>query len=725
MRHRESRSLADEVFEGIVLSENGKVADANEGFARMFGYEPDEVIGMELSAFLVAGERESAKRQIPAGSEEVSRYRGFRKDGTDFDVEVRPRQTVIDGREVRVSLVLGVGERTRAEEELRWQRDLYEGILAAQSELGEGFVIVEGQVISHANEAFTKMSGYSLGELQALPSFLEIVAEDERETLMERRRKRMESGEGETHYETVLGRKDGVRVPVEVAFTVLQVGGSMRFMVVARDITERKRVEEALGESEERYRVVIEQAAEGIILIDVDDYHILEANPEFRRLFGYTSEEVAGLTIYDLVAHDRETVDQNIERTLEEGNRIVGERRYRRRDGSLVDVMVSGNAISYGGRRTLSLLIRDITERKRAEEELQRSESSLRAAQRMARLGDWEYELEEDRGRWSNELFSVFGFSPQEFVPTYRTFFDLVHPGDRLAVRREVFGALRGGRESSIDYRIVRSDGEVRNVYTEYRVVRDESGRSVSMSGTIQDITGRKRIEEDLRRSNAELEQFAYVASHDLQEPLRMVSSYTQLLARRYKDQLDDDADEFIDYAVDGAERMQRLINDLLVYSRLGTRGKEFAPTDCDEVLEGVRDNLQVAIEESGVDLASGELPTVMGDRSQLLRLLQNLVENAIKFSGVEPPEIRVQAELSEDEWVFSVEDNGIGIAPEYADRIFVIFQRLHDRVQYPGTGIGLAVCKKIVERHGGRIWIESEVGEGSTFYFTLPALRR
>ncbi len=227
---------------------------------------------------------------------------------------------------------------------------------------------------------------------------------------------------------------------------------------------------------------------------------------------------------------------------------------------------------------------------------------------------------------------------------------------------------------------------------------------------------------EELARSNKELEQFAYVASHDLQEPLRMVASYTQLLARRYKGKLDQDADEFIAYAVDGATRMQGLINDLLKFSRVGTRGKPFAPTDCERVLNAALANLDLAIRESWAALTRDPMPALQGDETQLVQLFQNLIGNAIKFRAPgEPPRIHVGARRVEGAWEFSVQDNGIGISPEYFERIFVIFQRLHGKADYPGTGIGLAICKKIVERHSGRLWVESRPGEGATFLFTIP----
>ena len=271
-----------------------------------------------------------------------------------------------------------------------------------------------------------------------------------------------------------------------------------------------------------------------------------------------------------------------------------------------------------------------------------------------------------------------------------------------------------------------------RNAYElSFSPIRDDDGAVIGAAHIVRDITERKKAEEalaqkstELQRSNQELEQFAYVASHDLQEPLRMVSSYVQLLARRYQGKLDQDADEFIGFAVDGATRMQRLINDLLLYSRVGTRGKKFVPIDGYQALAAALDNLQLALQDNAATVTHDPLPTVMEDGSQLTQLFQNLIGNAIKFHGNEKPQVHVSARQQGDEWLFSVRDNGIGIAPENFERIFIIFQRLHSRDEYPGTGIGLAVCKRIVERHGGKIWLESEPGKGTTFFFTLAAAR-
>ena len=256
---------------------------------------------------------------------------------------------------------------------------------------------------------------------------------------------------------------------------------------------------------------------------------------------------------------------------------------------------------------------------------------------------------------------------------------------------------------------------------------RTEELRDANIHLSVE-LDERRRAEEkmaqyagELKRSNAELEQFAYVASHDLQEPLRMVASFTQLLAKRYQGKLDEDADEFIGFAVDGANRMQMLINDLLAFSRVETRGKPLEPTDCEAVLSHTLADLAAMVQETRAVVTHDPLPTVPADAVQMGQIFQNLLINALKFKGRETPKVHISARWQGGEWIFGVQDNGIGIDPQHQERIFAIFQRLHRREDFPGTGLGLALCKKIAERHGGRIWVESEPGRGSTFYFTIP----
>lgn len=252
----------------------------------------------------------------------------------------------------------------------------------------------------------------------------------------------------------------------------------------------------------------------------------------------------------------------------------------------------------------------------------------------------------------------------------------------------------------------------------------NQSSEEIKKAHDILEVRVKERTSE-LARSNAELEQFAYIASHDLQEPLRMVSSYVQLLERRYKGRLDEDADDFIGFAAEGSRRMQKMINDLLAYSRVGTRGKKFEMIDLETALSQATENLQLAIKEKRAVITHDPLPLVFGDSGQLAQVFQNLIDNAIKFSGEESPRVHISASLKGRDCVCSVSDNGIGIDPEYMDRLFLLFQRLHTRKQYPGTGLGLAICKRIVERHGGRIWVESKPKKGSVFYFTMPTTKR
>ncbi|MCS6977047.1 MAG: PAS domain-containing protein [Gemmatales bacterium] len=376
---------------------------------------------------------------------------------------------------------------------------------------------------------------------------------------------------------------------------------------------------------------------------------------------------------------------------------------------------------------SLSSLIGQFCERKHAEEALRDSEALFHSLVETLPLNILRKDLQ-GRFIFANQLFcknlgkplneilgrTDYDFFPRELAEKYRA------DDRRVLATQKVFEDIEAH---------VTPAGDKLYVHVLKAPVWDAAGKVIGVQVIFWDETARKVAEEklqqtlaELARSNRELELFAYVASHDLQEPLRMVSSYCQLLQRRYKDKLDEDANEFISYAVDGALRMQTLINDLLAYSRVGTRGKPLVPTSSESALIKAMNNLKLAIEESGAEITHDPLPMVVGDTVQLTQLFQNLLGNALKFRGQEPPRISVGAERQGAFWKFWVQDNGIGIDPADFDRIFIIFQRLHSRDEYPGTGIGLAICKKIVERHGGKIWVESAKGQGAKFLFTLPA---
>ena len=359
---------------------------------------------------------------------------------------------------------------------------------------------------------------------------------------------------------------------------------------------------------------------------------------------------------------------------------------------------------------------------------------------------DWEYWLSENRQivYMSPSGEKITGYGAQEFMNDPDLLTNIIHPEDRPLFLNHMEN-LQDASHEGMEFKIVSKSGQIKwlahicsPLYMQHKFLgRRISNRDITDRRMAEDelrkyrehleelveqrTTELKEIADELTRSNKDLKEFAYVVSHDLKEPLQVIKGFLMLFEKRYKDKLDEKANELIRFAVDGAKRMQELIKDLLEYSQVGNRGKEFKPADCSLILNKAISNLKVSIEESGAVVTHDTLPTVMADTSQLSSLFQNLIGNAIKFRGSEAPRVHISAQGKGDEWLFSVSDNGIGIDPKFADKIFDVFQRLHSTEEYPGTGIGLAICKKIVEHHGGRIWVESEPGKGATFYFTIP----
>ena len=483
------------------------------------------------------------------------------------------------------------------------------------------------------------------------------------------------------------------------------------------EIKERRQIEEKLLN-------LYASMTEGVVLHDVVydetgkvvDYIITDVNPAFSSITGLTKEIAIGKKASKLYGTGKPPYLDVYARVAASGNPESFETYF-----TPMEKHFSISVFS-PGKGKFATVFQDITERKRTEIILQESEQRLNLAQEISHLGSWELDITNNKLSWSDEVYRIFGLKPQEFAATYQAFLEMIHPDDRVAVDYAYSSSLREGKDNyEIEHRIIRkSTGEVRFVHEKCEHFRDESGKIIRSVGMVQDVTERKKAEVELKHSNENLEQFAYVASHDLQEPLRMMASYSQLLEHRYKNKLDKDANEFIDFIVDGAKRMQKLINDLLAYARIDSK-KSAVEVDCNSVLGKVINSMRISIEQNEAIITNDELPRLLGNESNFIQLFQNLIGNAIKFRSKESPRIHVGAKKRSNEWLFVIKDNGIGIEPQYKDRIFLIFQRLHARHEYSGTGIGLSICRKIVETLGGKIWVESEYGKGSTFYFTIP----
>jgi PAS domain S-box-containing protein len=508
---------------------------------------------------------------------------------------------------------------------------------------------------------------------------------------------------------------------------------SQRLRPMAPHGPHRKPMKQALRESEEKYRRLFEEDLTGNV-VTTPDGRIVACNSAFIKIFGFHSiEEARNTNIIDTFLLQEERL-HFLERLKQEGKLENYGSLRRRRDGSIIYAIENavGHFDASGELVETTGYIYDDSARKQAEEALRENEEKYRTLVEMSPTGI----LIHQYGKivYANPIaLRILGGSRTEDL-LERTISDIFPPDLCVETQNGCHQNLWGGQSPLTEFRIVRIDGAP--VWVEGRGTRIDINNQPAILVVFQDITERKQAEEakvryvielkqyaeNLKRSNEDLERFAYVSSHDLQEPLRTIVSFTQLLERRYSGQLDPDADEYIGFIVGAGKRMQSLINDLLEYSRVTTKGSEMKMTDSEAVLEAALADLRIKIEETGASIAVDRLPAVIADASQLQQVFVNLISNAITFRREEPPHVHISAQRTGNFVQFSIQDNGIGIEPEYQEKIFVIFQRLHGREKYPGTGIGLAICKRIVERHGGCISLESEPGNGSTFHFTLPA---
>jgi two-component system CheB/CheR fusion protein len=537
---------------------------------------------------------------------------------------------------------------------------------------------------------------------------------------------------------------DGLHTYIVTKFPLSDEKGKLYAIGSAfTDITPMKKAHEALEKSYQRQQRILNglqqalSASSDLICIINENCEFVMVSDTISQLLGYTSKEVMSKKFMDFVAdEDKVATEAKAKEIIEEGKTVsYFLNHYKRKDGTTIPIIWSAKWLPED--KMMYCIARNGTEKVKTAQALAQSQSQLAHAQKIAKLGSWDWDIQQNCWSCSDEIYDLLGVEKTGVKNMQETLLAAIHPDDKKMVEKVRDEALTNGKQVNIEHRIIRANGQVCYVHTKGEVRFNQAHQPIWFSGTMQDISERKQAElalqqlnqnlkkraEELKASNAELERFAYVASHDLQEPLRMVTSFLGLLQKRIGTQLDDTSKTYIHFAIDGAERMKSLIQDLLQFSRLGTSKEAFASVDLNELMTHVLRVFDTSLKDNGAEVHVPSLPVVTGNKTQLLQLFQNLIGNALKYRSAAAPVIEIGCTEEETRWQFFVRDNGIGIDPKYFEKIFILFQRLHQKNEFGGNGIGLALCKKIVERHGGRIWVESQPDHGSTFYFTLKKL--
>jgi PAS domain S-box-containing protein len=716
----------------FALDPSGKIISWNAGAERISSYRADEVIGQNFSLFFppkdvaLGRPAELLRATATHGRREEEGIR-VRKDGSRFLASVALTALLDPDGTLRGFSVISRDLSESKESEAR-----YRGLLEAAP---DAMVVVNrsGNIVL-LNIQAEKKFGYHRDELVGQPvkniipqGFAERLIADGTRTASEALAQQIGTG-----IELIAVRKDGSEFPIEIMLSPLESAEDILVTAAIRDISVRKAAEVHLAQMESRYRGLLEAAPDAMVVVNQEGAIVL-LNVQAEKQFGYRRDELVGQAVTNIIP------EGFAERIIADGTRSAAEALAqqigtgieliaRRKDGSQFPIEIMLSPLESHEGILVTAAIRDISVRNAAELHLAQMESRYRglleaAPDAMVVVNEegaivlLNVQAEKQFGYLRDELLGqkMTNIIPEGFAER------IIADGTRSAAE-----ALAQQIGTGIELIARRKDASEFPIEIMLSPLISPEGTLVTTA--IRDISVRKDAEahllhkvEQLNRSNEELGQFAYIASHDLQEPLRMVASYTQLLARRYKGRLDSDADEFIAFAVDGASRMQRLIRDLLTFSRVETMGKQPLVISSEAALNQALRNLRGAIEASGALITHGPLPTVLADESQLIQLFQNLVGNGIKYQDSGIPSVHIAAHLdATKKWEFSVQDNGMGIDSQYFEKIFGMFQRLHKREEFDGTGIGLAICKKIVERHGGTLSVQSQLQHGSTFTFSL-----
>ncbi len=720
------RTLLNSTPDGMVfVNQEGRIILTNQRIRDLLGYEPDDLRGESIENLIPEHIRDghSQKRDsffanpepraMAAGRELLGRHR----DGSVVPVEITLSPLEIDGEPVVCAAIRDISEKIEVNHKAVMLTALVENspdvILTCDADSN----------LTYMNPAGRKFVGLE-PDAKTLGHLSDYLVLDEKDPLGNQFRSFKKSGTVVSN-RFLRNRTNGTQVPVEAHAFMVHRDDNHGYTIgfIARDQRNRIHLEEDIRRKNEMWRSLVEGSPDFINVLD-EEFRLRFLN---RIGLGYRMEDLMGRDFRDLVDPDeRERVSGFLEEARA-GGRLVsyesngvtadGVHRYFR--NRLSPIMENDRVVS------LVLTVSEITEQKQAEHAIRRQEAYWRSV--VENTPDHILVINRDLlVEFLN--FTTHGFRLEDIVG--KSFSDIA-TGESLAMVRR---CLTEGEPLSFESNLVGPDG-VDAWYDQRLSPIQVDGIITGVVLAITEITEKKRIEHELqenaaalgrllsevKRSNEELQQFAYVTSHDLQEPLRGIAGCLQIVERRYRDRLDPQAGELIDHAVRGAERLRTMINDLLDYSRVNTQGERFRNQEFNSLFDQALENLRFSIEETAAEVRRENLPALPCDPSQIIRLFQNLIENALKFRGPEPCRVITTARQVGGEWIFSVRDNGIGIDPKHAERIFAIFQRLHGREKYPGTGIGLAICKRIVLRHGGRIWVESQPGQGCDFSFVIP----
>ncbi len=740
-----AHALLHSIGLGIYVVQEGKFVYVNPAFQKLTGYAENELLDKYSLDLVHSEDREMVRRRaIENLKSQKSRvpyeYRLVKKNGEAMWVLEEVTSIHYAGKRATAGFLMDITARKQLEETIKDSEERYRTIL---NEMQDGYFEVDlGGHVTFANNAVCQDLGYSAEELIGM-SYKKFTFEEDIEPVFRAFNEVYRTGVPSKGIYSRSHRKDGSQGFYETSVALLRnnKGEPIGFRCVGRDITKRKEGEEKLRQSRERYKALFDSSVTGTVVVDAETMNIMVANQAALKMFGFSSaEEGIGANLLDFVPSDeRERVLQLIKEELfEKDSRQAVDLPAMTKDGRRIWINVTGARIAHEGKLAALISFTDITERRRAEEALKESEEKYRSI--LDEIGDayFEVDLKGNFTFVNDQMSQHLQYSKEELLGmNYRTF---TAPEEIQEIYKAYNEVYRTGQpKANIGHKIIRKDGSKGFSVVSISPVRNEKGEVVRFRGISRDITERKRLEEEreallqnikninqkLEEANKELQDFVYIASHDLREPLRKISSFGTLLEESLRGKLDEDQRENLEFMIDGARRMQNMIDALLTYSRLTTKAKPFEWVNLNEVVEDVKKfELAALLEETqGAIHIPKPLPSVQADPIQMHQLFQNLIGNGLKFhkEGV-LPEVTIRAyDLGNHMIRIEVEDNGIGIDEKYHSQLFTMFRRLHTREQYEGTGIGLAVCKKIVERHGGSIGVRSKPGEGSTFWFTLP----